>query len=217
MDTTTWNFRSKIREYNSALVFTSVKYKPDNRPEGQGSGIRCFQIHGELYHLQGPLQPPHDGISAFAQLYFYDPAYAAQASYTSHPRLDHNFLQNLTIMLHEVYPYIAIYKTAKEIAKEGLDAISSSQSEVKVVLNPQLRLVMETSTDRQRENLPRSDEIAVIIPDEYGEAGFCDIVLAKRNGNQNDNFSIINPNHASYMPLHYVLLFPHGDLGWYWD
>ena len=75
---------------------------------------------------------------------------------------------------------------------------------------------METGADRRRENLPTSNEIAVIIPDEYGEAGFCDIVLAKRTGNQNDNFSIINPNHASYMPLHYVLLFPQGDLGWHW-
>ena len=212
MDTTARNFRSKIREYNSALAFTSVKYQPDNQPEVQGSGIRCFQIHGELYHLQGPLQPHHDSLPAFAQLYFYDPAYAAQARHTAHPRLDHNVLQNLTIMLHEVNPYIAIYKTAKE----RIDAVSSSQSEARVVLNPQLRLIMETGADRRRENLPTSDEIAVIIPDEYGEAGFRDIVLAKRTGNQNDNFSIINPNHASYMPLHYVLLFPQGDLGWHW-
>ena len=144
MDTTEWNFRSTIREYNSTLAFTSVKYLPDNRPEVQGSGIRCFQIHGELYYLQGPLQPHQNSVPAFAQLYFYDPAYAAQARHTAYPRLDDNVLQNLTTMLHEVNPYIAIFKTAEA----ELDAISSSQSEARVVLNPQLRLVMETVADR---------------------------------------------------------------------
>ena len=47
-------------------------------------------------------------------------------------------------MLHKVNPYIAIFKTAEA----ELDAISSSQSEARVVLNPQLRLVMETVADR---------------------------------------------------------------------
>ena len=75
---------------------------------------------------------------------------------------------------------------------------------------------METGADRRRENLPTSNEIALIIEYEYGEAGFCDIVLARRTGNADNNFSIINPNHASYMALHYVLLFPHGDMGWHW-
>ena len=83
-------------------------------------------------------------------------------------------------------------------------------------MNPQLHLVMETGADRRRENLPTSDAVAVIIPDKYREAGFRDIVLAKRTVNGHDNFSIINPNHASYMPLHYVLLFPQGDFGWHW-
>ena len=179
MDTTAWNFRSKIREFNSALALTSVKYQPDNRPEAQGSGIRYFQVHGELYHLQGPLQSPHDAIPAFAQLYFYDSAYAAQARHTAHRRLVYNVLQNLTTMLHEVNPYIAIYKTAKE----RFDAVSSCPSEARVVLNPQLRLVMETGADKRRENWPTCDEVAVIIPDKYGEAGFHDILLAKRTGN----------------------------------
>ena len=115
-------------------------------------------------------------------------------------------------MLHEVNPYIAIYKTAKE----RLEAIPTSETEARVVLNQQLHLIMETTADRRSENLPTSEEIVVIILDEYGEVGFRDIVLAKRTGNRNDNFSIINPNHASYMSLHYILLFLQADLSWHW-
>ena len=205
-------YRNRIREYNSALAFTSVKYQPDNRSELQDTGFRCFQIHRELYHLQGPLRPSENASPAFAQLYFYDPTYAAHERHTAHPQLDSSILLQLTTALHEVNPYIQIYKTARE----RLEMIASDETAARVVLNPQLRLIVETGADRRRENLPTSNEIALIIPDEYGEAGFRDIVLAKRNGSDNNTFSIINPNHASYMALHYVLLFPHGDLGWHW-
>lgn len=56
-------FRKRIREYNSTLSFTSLKYSPDERTTQLGPRIQGFQIHGELYDLQGPLnllpqQPP---------------------------------------------------------------------------------------------------------------------------------------------------------------
>ena len=54
------------------------------------------------------------------------------------------------------------------------------------------------------------NEIAVIIPDGYEDAGCRDIILADRNGY---TFHKISPNHAAYMPLHYVLLFPNGEHG----
>lgn len=76
-DSTSRMFRSKIREYNSALSFTSIKYQADMRTANWGPGVQCFQIHGELYHLQGPLQPALHGVPQFAQLFLYDPQYAA--------------------------------------------------------------------------------------------------------------------------------------------
>src|SRR5207237_5674089 len=75
-DSTSQMFRSKIREYNSALSFTSIKYQADMRTANWRPGVQCFQIHGELYHLQGPLQPALHGVSQFAQLFVYDPQYA---------------------------------------------------------------------------------------------------------------------------------------------
>ena len=106
-------------------------------------------------------------------------------------------------------PFIPIYKTAKE----RLEAVEDREEELRIILNPQLKLVVEKGADRRRENLPTSMEIAVIIPDEYSEAGICDIILADR---QAPGFSTISCNNAAYMPLHYVLLFPYGEPRWHW-
>ena len=79
-----------------------------------------------------------------------------------------------------------------------------------------MRLILEAGADRRRENLPTSNEVAVIIPDEYGDASFRDIVLAERRApTDQPRYSRINPTHAAYMPLHYMLLFPRGNTGWH--
>lgn len=69
------HFQKEIRSYNNALTFTSCCFTADERLRGQG-GIYQFQIHGKLFHLQGPLQENEGRIPNFAQLYFYDPAIA---------------------------------------------------------------------------------------------------------------------------------------------
>ncbi|RPA95627.1 hypothetical protein L873DRAFT_1562305, partial [Choiromyces venosus 120613-1] len=85
-------FRKHIREYNSALSFTSLKYSPDQRPAQLGPGIQCFQIHGELYHVQGPLNPLPDHQPRFAQLFLYDPQFAANLRQRHHTNLDAGIL-----------------------------------------------------------------------------------------------------------------------------
>ena len=81
-----------------------------------------------------------------------------------------------------------------------------------------MRLVLEHGADRRRENLPTSDEVAVIIPDENGDPNYRDIVLAER-GEPADRprYHRVNATHPAYMPLHYVLLFPRGDHGWHYQ
>jgi len=79
-----------------------------------------------------------------------------------------------------------------------------------MILNPQLRMVVERGADLRGENLPTADEVSMILPEEYGTGGFRDIVLARRvNGaDLGRDLTLINPNHALYLPLYYVLLFP---------
>ena len=92
------------------------------------------------------------------------------------------------------------------------------EENLQIILNPQLRLILERGADRRRENLPVVNEVAIIVPEEYGEAGFRDIVLARcgMGSEQHGAFTTINPNYGVYLPLHYVLFFPRGEFGWYW-
>ena len=109
-------------------------------------------------------------------------------------------------------PYIPLYQTARE----RLQARQHTAELSRVILNPQMRLVLEEGADRRRENLPTSDEVAVIIPDENSDPSCRDIILAERGGPADQpRCHRINATHAAYMPLHYVLLFPYGDHGWH--
>ncbi|KAG2063940.1 hypothetical protein BDR04DRAFT_1163159, partial [Suillus decipiens] len=64
-------FVSKIRQYNSALAFTSVGVNIEDRAL-QRSGPNAFRIHGSLHHLMGSLLPPEGVQPSYAQLYIYD-------------------------------------------------------------------------------------------------------------------------------------------------
>ncbi len=68
-------FRAHFRAYNYAFTFTSVSYKKDARIDPATSRIQCFQIHGQLFHYHGPLQPASHEVPSFTQLFFYNPAY----------------------------------------------------------------------------------------------------------------------------------------------
>ena len=98
------HFRTFIRGYNSALAFTSVNYSRGDHIDVERGGIQSFQIHGELYHLQGPLNPSSGQRPRFAQLYFYDPSYAAQACSTTNPNIKKTLLRSIMEELKEVNP-----------------------------------------------------------------------------------------------------------------
>jgi len=98
---------------------------------------------------------------------------------------------------------------------------AQSQRLYSIILNSQTELIVNGNADPRRANLPTFDEVAIIVPEEYGEKGFRDIVLAKRSINNegvivDQRFSRINQNHALYLPLHYVIMFPRGETGWHW-
>jgi hypothetical protein len=162
-----------------------------------------------LYHHQGPLEVQNGHIPRYAQLFFYDPAYAVSVRSAHNPQLDHSILAELMEMLRETNPFISIYQTANE----RLRTAAAAGEDARVILNPQMRLLLEAGADQRRHNLPTSNEVALIIADEYGEPCSREIVLTYRNGT---GLSYIDPNHGAYMPLHYVLLFPGGDMGWHW-
>jgi len=208
-------FRQDIRRWNSLFAFTSIRYNADDRTGQNGQGVQLFQIHGAVYHHQGPLILPGGRDALYSQVYLYDSAEAVQArTAQSRGELNVALIASLTQMLQATSPFIQLYLTARERFAQ----LPEQEPNLRIILNPPLSLIMETGADMRRENLPTANEVAMILPDEYGRGGFRDIVLAERvNGEiPNNGFSIINFNHASYLPLHYVLLFPYGDPGWHW-
>ena len=204
------SFRQDIRAYNSALAFTSVNYTKDTRTD-LSRGLHCFQIHGDLFHLQGPLEPGSQELPAFAQLFFYDSDYATDLRLRRSPRLDRTILYGLHEMLQTSNPFIPIYQTARE-------RLTVQGGSYQILLNPQIRLIVESKADRRRENLPTTSELAGILPDEFANGSRRDILLAVREPiRHGPRLHRVDVTHAAYMPLHYVLLFPYGELGWHYE
>ena len=87
-----------------------------------------------------------------------------------------------------------------------------------MLLDARLTLVVEAGADRRRYNLPVANEIAMIMLDEESEEPSRRDIQLQLRGNVNNPSGCcrIDQNHAGYMALHYVLLFPHGDPGWHW-
>ncbi|CEG73986.1 hypothetical protein RMATCC62417_09264 [Rhizopus microsporus] len=72
-------------------------------------------------------------------------------------------------------------------------------------------------SDRRTHNLPTMEEIAAVIPIEYSDRGFRDIVLTLRSNNslrQNtrfeQHFQRISQTHAANVCANCVLIFHHG-------
>ena len=207
------HFRKNILYYNNALTFTSCRYSTDERVDRLTGGIKPFSIRGELYHLTGPLTLLSQQIPSFAQTYFYDPEFSTDALLGDSRRsevIHRTLLLRLRQMLEECRnPFIDVYKTAKECIDSAPDDTRD------IILNPQLKLFLQDGFNKSRTNVPTSNEVAMIIPDEIDRPCCRDIVLAKRSPGYNGNpFFRIDKTHPAYMPLHYVLFFPTGKPGW---
>ena len=102
-------FRKNIRQYNTAFAMTSVGVKIDNSVTRQ-SGLYCFKIQEELYHLTGALLPHGDQTPMYAQIYILDTAEQLDIRRNNHRNLDPIVMDNLQTMLLNNHPYINRYR-----------------------------------------------------------------------------------------------------------
>jgi hypothetical protein len=81
-------------------------------------------------------------------------------------------------------------------------------------LNPQIRLVVKTGTDRCYKNLLTGNKVTAIILDKYTAVSRRDLVLTVRERGQ-DRLQLytVDVTYAVYMPLYNVLLFLYNDPG----
>ncbi|KAG5539463.1 hypothetical protein RHGRI_019865 [Rhododendron griersonianum] len=195
------SFRKHAREYNATNAFTSLGATLDPRVL-TGRGPTSFTIHGELRHRAGSLLPPQGKEASYAQLYIYDPAPALEVRSRRNQHLRKDVLQTIQETLLQVNPFVEKFRQAHAI----LDQLGVAGQTLPAHLH------YSSSKDRRRYNLPTADEIAIVIPGDGTKAcGMRDIILHLRGDNQ---LMQINECHPAYLPLHYVLLFPRGELGW---
>jgi hypothetical protein len=207
LNTISRTFREKIRQYNAAFAFTSTSVKVNDSAVG-GSGPYSFRIHGDLYHQMGSLLPRNDASPSYAQLYINDPQVALDARNSRNPNLNPMIMTELQAMLNDVHPYVPLYKQAYQIM---MDKPLEEQA------NIHTRIVLQPSADHRRYNLPTADEVAAIIPGNGEEdvSEHREIILRLKAPAQGSTLKRISHLNPLYAPLHYVLLFPHGEQGWH--
>jgi hypothetical protein len=122
----------------------------------------------------------------------------------SNDNLHTSTMESLQSMLLENHRYSREFKHAYEVLKDYPDT-----------LDAEIKLRVMPGHDQRRYNLPTSDEVAVILPGDGTAPERRDIILRPRF----DWYSLsrIHDGHPAYSPLHYVLLFPHGEHGWHCD
>ena len=205
-------FRANIVQYNATFAFTSLGVKVDESVHGGGPPV--FRIHGELKHLSGSLLPEESARPSYAQLYVVDPHEAYRHRVFRNKNLSLNTLHILQRVLSAHHIYTPIYRHAHEI----LQMYDAPDYTVNLCVVP--------GNDPHRYNLPTADEVGVILPERHDFQGdFRDIVLYLRpqhyhnpsDGHDHLQLHRINEGHAAYAPLHYVLLFPYGEPGWYYE
>ena len=198
-------FRDHIRNYNNALAMTSLGCNQDKEINRDGRGPFVFKVQGRLYHRIGSLLPQPDSSPVYAQLYIYDPQEALdfRMNNAANTTLDRQTMQTLQDMLYRRHPGVQLYKQAFELTQH-----MGPDQQCKIALR------FDHHTDRRRYNLPTEtcNEIAVILPGDGDQPTAArDIILNRRGGPLQE----ISDMHPLYPSLHYVLLFPTGQLGWH--
>ncbi|KAG0132769.1 hypothetical protein HOY82DRAFT_538643 [Tuber indicum] len=150
------------------LKEASIWFNEDKQTSKIGGTFHLFQIHGSLYHRQGPLLPAGGSpVAWFFQFYHYDLADAARTRSALASMLDSILILSLMQILQKSNPLIHHYVTAQE----HFGKISQAENNCCLILYPQLHVVLERVADCRRENLPMADEVSMILPEEYEAEG----------------------------------------------
>ncbi|UYV82863.1 hypothetical protein LAZ67_22001131, partial [Cordylochernes scorpioides] len=200
-------FQTNIRSYNSSLAFASMGAQVD---VFSGQGPFCYRIHGQIYHLTGPLHPHGNRARSYAQLYILDSEaanntrIAASRPLECHPGI----LTLLDSVLRRVNPYTSAYRQMHqvELAEEHRARIENRQ-----MCQVQMLIRQNHCRDLRRYNAPSVSEVAAIFVDQDGHVPSNRDIAVFPHDRGLVRISPLNPNCD---PMTYPLLFPAGDPGW---
>ncbi|CEG75461.1 hypothetical protein RMATCC62417_10497 [Rhizopus microsporus] len=131
-------------------------------------------------------------------MYTYDPSYTAQKCSERNENTDHEIIRNLSAILGQRNPFAHIYRHTYEIlsnhesssinSKDRSNNNGSTESGPPyIIISPLMRMCLIEEGDRRTQNLPTMEEVAAVIPIEYSDISFRDIVLTLRSSSRNDS------------------------------
>jgi hypothetical protein len=135
------SFIKHIRQYNSALAFTSIAYIPNRRLRASEYNP-TFQIQGELHYLQGPLNLQAGREPIYAQYFIYDLDKTSRRRLTRNTELSQSFFRELDVMIRQFNPHYRIFKTAREMLNE-----TSNFQLTRIIITPRLQLIIKHGAD----------------------------------------------------------------------
>ena len=166
--------------------------------------IQSFIIYEKLYHLQRLLQHSFIYVSLFIQIYLYNSQTAIKYQFININELlyKHILLQFTKIFYECNNSFINIYHLIKKVLNQH------QQKSVQFIILSQMYLIMKTKFDECCINLFTVNKMAVILPDEYNQLCFYNIVICFYHiKNIQYNFSYIHFSYTVYMLFQYSLFF----------
>jgi len=164
----------------------------------------------------GSLLPENNRQAAFGQIYFCDEDAQEIIRNNIFPQQLSNWLiRQIQNTLCDINPYILQYIAAANLIRESPDIdlrliLHQGNNYNSEIINNNNNLI---NHHPRRYNKPSANEVAAIVigTDEERLKLTREIAVYKINQN---GLQIISDDHPSYDPMHYVLMFPHGENGW---
>ncbi|KAF6150216.1 hypothetical protein GIB67_000090 [Kingdonia uniflora] len=191
------NINGKIRVPNlNALHNEFHELYDDNE-------LHSRSFRRELHHRIGALVPNEEQEASYAHLYIYNPGASLNTHHKRNLHLNRDVLKVIQDTLVQCNPFSEFYYHAYEVLE---DVAGDNKN-----FNVPAYLHYSVSKDHHRYNFSSIDDIAVILPRDGSEiSGMRDVIVYRK---ANQGLIQISECHPAYLPMHYVLLYPTGQLG----
>ena len=147
------HFHNNIRQFNTALAFTSYTDDPQNgNVNAQGRGPWIWKTGYMLYHSISGLLTPHWQQPRYGQLYFHDPQDALNFQMNQNPNLHPNLMLLLRNLIGNINRFACLYFHAYEVIHDN----PTRDLAICIISDPVM--------DHHHYNQPSVDEVAAIIP-----------------------------------------------------
>ncbi|KAI8150214.1 hypothetical protein BJV82DRAFT_503280, partial [Fennellomyces sp. T-0311] len=159
-----------------------------------------FRVNGTMYHAVGPLRAPEPAPARFAQIYFADTNEQLARRGTLFSGLNAETIEMIQGVIDRCNPFARQFSSAYQRFHDQpigtLQIVITQAAELgrryKQQVYPEVAaMVVENSVDGAVE------PFSIVIND------------------RTEGLRLVSSLHASYMPLHYVLMFSFGEYGWH--